>query len=67
MSATGTVKWFEPPKGQGVIQPDGGSGKILVDSSVVPPDVTMKPGIRIEFEFTASPKGLVATRVLPRG
>jgi CspA family cold shock protein len=68
MSTTGTVKWFDPREGHGAIQPDGGGREVIVESAVVPPGVTLKQGLRIEFEFQASPKGLMATQVLlPRG
>ncbi len=68
MSTTGTVKWFDPREGQGAITPDGGGRDIPFESVAIAPGVTLRSGLRVEFEVTSNPKGLLATRVfLPRG
>ncbi len=64
MSTTGTVKWFNVREGHGVILPDDGSREVLIESAAIAPGVTLKQGLRVEFEATASAKGLIATRVL---
>ena len=55
--ATGTVKWFNPPKGYGFIQPDGGGGKdVFVHISAVQKAglSTLNEGQTIEYEEIAN-------------
>ncbi len=53
--ATGTVKWFNPTKGYGFIQPEGGGGKdVFVHISAVQ-DSGLKglnEGQRVSFEIS---------------
>ncbi|MFW2405096.1 MAG: cold-shock protein [Gammaproteobacteria bacterium] len=50
--ATGTVKWFDPAKGFGFIQPEDGSKDVFVHVSAVEQAGlgTLNEGQRISFE-----------------
>ena len=53
--ATGTVKWFNPTKGYGFIQPSGGGGKdVFVHISAVERAglSTLREGQQVEYEIT---------------
>jgi len=55
--ATGTVKWFNPTKGYGFIQPSGGGGKdVFVHISAVERAglSTLNEGQQIEYEIVSS-------------
>ena len=55
--ATGTVKWFNPTKGYGFIQPTGGGGKdVFVHISAVEQAglSTLNEGQSIEFEIESN-------------
>ncbi len=54
--ATGTVKWFNPTKGYGFIQPQSGGKDVFVHISAVERAglSTLNEGQQIEFEVVAS-------------
>lgn len=58
--ATGTVKWFNPTKGYGFIQPQGGGGKdVFVHISAVERAglSTLNEGQTIEYELVTGRNG----------
>jgi CspA family cold shock protein len=55
--ATGTVKWFNPTKGYGFIQPQGGGGKdVFVHISAVERAglSTLNEGQKVEYEVVSN-------------
>ena len=55
--ATGTVKWFNPTKGYGFIQPSGGGGKdVFVHISAVEQAglSTLNEGQSVDYEIESS-------------
>jgi cold shock protein len=54
--ATGTVKWFNPSKGFGFIQPSGGGKDVFVHISAVEQAglSTLNEGQSIEYELESS-------------
>jgi CspA family cold shock protein len=55
--ATGTVKWFNPTKGYGFIQPSGGGGRdVFVHISAVERAglSTLNEGATVEYEITSN-------------
>jgi cold shock protein len=54
----GTVKWFNPAKGFGFIQPDGGGADIFVHISAVERAglSTLSDGQKVSFEEERDPK-----------
>ena len=55
--ASGTVKWFNPTKGYGFIQPSGGGGKdVFVHISAVERAglSTLNEGQQVEFELVSN-------------
>src|SRR5271170_7670438 len=54
--STGTVKWFNPTKGYGFIQPQGGGGDVFVHISAVEKAglSTLNEGQQVEFEVVSN-------------
>lgn len=62
---TGTVKWFNEPKGYGFISPSDGSADVFVHYSSIEGDnfKTLREGQTVNLEVEKGPKGPQATRV----
>jgi CspA family cold shock protein len=58
----GTVKWFNPTKGFGFIQPDGGKKDVFVHISAVQAAGmdSLQEGQRVEFQIVAGRDGRAA-------
>lgn len=54
--ATGTVKWFNPAKGYGFIQPEAGGGDVFVHISAVEAAgwSTLNEGQKISYELATN-------------
>ena len=57
--ATGTVKWFNPTKGYGFIQPDDGSKDVFVHISAVERSGLgqLNEGQKVEYEIERGQQG----------
>ncbi|MDH2999080.1 cold-shock protein [Pasteurellaceae bacterium LFhippo2] len=63
---TGTVKWFNPVKGFGFIQPSQGSEDVFVHFSSIISEKSyrnLKDGDSVEFELLQSDRGASALNV----
>ena len=60
--ATGIVKWFNPQKGYGFIQPDDGSSDVFVHISAVEKSglATLNEGQKVSFERVPGRDGRMA-------
>jgi cold shock protein len=60
--STGVVKWFNPAKGYGFIQPDDGAKDVFVHISAVERAglATLREGQRVSFELERGPQGKVS-------
>ena len=65
--AKGTVKWFNPTKGYGFIEPEDGSKDAFVHISAVDRAGLsgLNEGQKVTFEVEQGPKGPQATQVSP--
>jgi CspA family cold shock protein len=63
--AQGTVKWFNPDKGFGFINIDGGDADVFVHFSAIDSSGfrSLDEDQRVEFDVTQGPKGPQAERV----
>lgn len=64
--ATGTVKWFNPAKGYGFIEPEDGSNDVFVHISAVERAglATLNEGRKVSFELVAGRNGKMSAENL---
>ena len=65
--ATGTVKWFNPTKGFGFIQPDDGGADVFVHISAVEAAGmrTLNEGQKVSFDIVPDARGAKAANLKP--
>ena len=63
--ATGTVKWFNPTKGYGFIQPQGGGKDVFVHVSAVEAAGmrTLNEGQKVNFDIQPDARGAKAANL----
>ncbi len=64
--ATGTVKWFNPDKGYGFIQPEDGSADVFVHISAVERSglTSLNEGRKVSFELVPGRNGKMSAEHL---
>jgi CspA family cold shock protein len=64
----GTVKWFDPARGFGFINPDGNGDSIFVHFSKIVMDgfKTLQQNEPVEFQIEQTEKGFQAINVVPK-
>jgi CspA family cold shock protein len=64
---TGTVKWFDEPKGFGFIKPDNGGSDLFAHFSEIKGGgfKSLAENQRVEFEITQGRKGPQASSIRP--
>ena len=64
--ATGTVKWFNPAKGYGFIEPEDGSNDVFVHISAVERAglATLNEGRKVSFELVSGRNGKMSAENL---
>jgi cold shock protein len=67
--STGTVKWFNPTKGYGFIQPDDGSKDVFVHVSAVERSDLgeLREGQKVQFEIERGQQGKLSATNLRAG
>ena len=65
LGVLGTVVWYEPSKGYGFVEPDGGGPQIFVHSSAIVTGGVVSEGQRVAFLVGEGERGPQAEHLLP--